>query len=74
MPDKASVVVFADYHEVHNAKRHGILCPNGDMICTCCGHVYDKKDRGIAWDIVKQYSKWRNLSTEVAYIYDEVEE
>lgn len=43
----------------------GILTDNGDVICGCCGCLFEKADRGITWDIVKEYDDWISFSEEI---------
>ena len=43
----------------------GILTDNGDVICGCCGGIFKSEDRGVTWDIVKEYDYWVNFSEEI---------
>ena len=43
----------------------GILTDNGDVICGCCGCLFEKADKGITWDIVEEYDDWISFSEEI---------
>lgn len=45
----------------------GILLDNGDVICGCCGGIFENKERGETWDIIKEFDDWRDLSEEIIY-------
>lgn len=43
----------------------GILTDDGDVICGCCGGIFECGDRGITWDIVQEYDYWVNVSEKI---------
>ena len=59
----AKQVIYMDYE---GTKMCGILLDNGDLICACCGGLFEASERGIEWDIVIEYDEWVDFSNEIA--------
>lgn len=34
----------------------GILLDNGDVICGCCGGIFEANEKGETWELIKEYS------------------
>ena len=43
----------------------GILTDDGDVICGCCGGLFESGDKGITWDIAEEYDDWISFSEEI---------
>ena len=43
----------------------GILLDNGDVICGCCGGIFEANEKGETWELIKEYSDWLNLDEEI---------
>lgn len=46
-------------------KHSGILLDNGDVICGCCGGIFEADEKGETWELIKEYSDWLNLDEEI---------
>ena len=53
--------------ELEGSTRYigGILTDSGDVICGCCGGLFESKDKGVTWDIVEEYDYWVNFSEKI---------
>lgn len=51
----AKQVLFSDEEGVVN---DGILLDSGEVICLCCGSVFEPGD----YEIIDEYEEWENLS------------
>lgn len=57
----AKQVIFIDKEDTPFTKHSGILLDNGDLICGECGGLFESDERGITWDIVKEFNNWTDL-------------
>lgn len=46
-------------------KHGGILLDNGDVICGCCGGIFEADEKGETWELIKEYSDWINIDEEI---------
>ena len=53
--------------ELEGSNRYigGILTDSGDVICGCCGGLFESEDKGVTWDIVEEYDYWVNFSEKI---------
>ena len=58
---KQIIIYNKDTKEQHT----GILLNDGNVICGCCGGLFEYEDKGITWDIVKEYDDWVSFSEEI---------
>lgn len=59
----AKQIVFIDKDEP--CKKHfGIMIDNGDVVCGCCGGLFEASEKGKEWDLVKELV-WVNLDEEM---------
>ena len=50
------------FHEVgENIEIGGILLDDGNIICGCCGSLFEPKDV----EIIREYENWIDLSEEI---------
>ena len=50
------------FHEVgENIEIGGILLDDGNIICGCCGSLFEPEDV----EIIKEYENWIDLSEEI---------
>ena len=50
------------FHEVgEDIEIGGILLDDGNIICGCCGSLFEPEDV----EIIKEYESWINLSEEI---------
>ena len=45
----------------NNTTHGGILLDNGDVICGCCGGLFEKAEEGETWNAVEIYDAWMNI-------------
>ena len=50
------------FSDSENNTLGGILLDSGDLICGCCGGLYEKDERDIEWKIEEVYDDWCDLS------------
>ena len=43
----------------------GILLDNGDLICGCCGGIFEADEKGETWELLKEYDNWVSLDDEI---------
>jgi hypothetical protein len=44
----------------NNCTHGGILTDDGDVICGCCGGLFEADEKGTTWDLVREI-EWVNL-------------
>ena len=50
------------YEPGNGENRHGgILLENGDVVCGCCGGVFEASERNVTWVLESEYDFWVNL-------------
>ena len=50
------------FHEIgENIEIGGILLDDGNIVCGCCGSLFEPKDV----EIIKEYESWIDLSEEI---------
>ena len=50
------------FHEVgENIEIGGILLDDGNIVCGCCGSLFEPKDV----EIIREYENWIDLSEEI---------
>lgn len=45
----------------NNTTHGGILLDNGDVICGCCGGLFEKAEEGETWKVDEIYDAWMNI-------------
>ena len=67
-------IIFEDLelHETHA----GILTDERNVICGCCGGLFEAEEENETWKVVKIYHQWINLENEISEneIYDYIKE
>lgn len=54
------------FGDLENKTTHGgILMDDGNVICGCCGGVYEADEMGTTWEIIKVYKTWIDLTEEI---------
>ena len=43
----------------------GILLDSGDVICGCCGGLFEADDRGEQWDVLNVLDDWQDLTVAI---------
>jgi len=51
-------IKFCDLDD--NSTHGGIMLDNGDVICGCCGGIFERDEEGETWEFVKEL-EWVNL-------------
>ena len=52
--------------DIENAVEHGgILLDDGNVICGCCGGIFEADEEGITWKLVHAYDTWIDLTSEI---------
>ena len=59
----AKQVKFLDLE--NNAEMGGIELDSGDIICCCCGGLFEKSEEGILWKKLNEYRIWADLSPKI---------
>lgn len=56
-------IIFRDLelHETHA----GILTDERNVICGCCGGLFEAEEENKSWKVVKVYNTWINLEEEI---------
>jgi len=52
-------ILFEDL-ELNNSHA-GILLDSGDVLCSCCGGIFEKSEENIKWRKIKEYDNWVNF-------------
>ena len=60
----AKQVTFLDLEDEPYTKYDGIMIDNGDVICGCCGGLYEAAQHGKTWKLLKEL-EWVNLDKEI---------
>lgn len=55
-------VIFKDLMDGEPNYSFGILLDNGDVICGCCGGVFESNEMGTTWDLVQVFDTWVDLT------------
>ena len=48
-------IMFLDMKDKSRMKFGGIMLDDGNLICACCGGLFEKDDQGETWDILEEY-------------------
>lgn len=43
----------------------GILLDDGNVVCGCCGGIFEASEQGETWQMIREYSNWINLTEEI---------
>ena len=56
-------IIFRDLelHETHA----GFLTDERNVICGCCGSLFEAEEENKSWKVVKVYDTWINLENEI---------
>ena len=50
------------FRDLENDSVHGgIETDDGDVICGCCGGVFEKDEEGLTWQLINRYGNWMSL-------------
>lgn len=60
----AKQVTFLDMEDEPYTKYGGIMLDNGDVICGCCGGLYEAAQHNKTWKLLKEFG-WYNLDNEI---------
>lgn len=60
----AKQVTFLDLEDEPYTKYGGIMLDNGDVICACCGGLYEAAQHNKTWKLLKEFG-WYNLDNEI---------
>ena len=60
----AKQIMFVDTEDNNNC-HGGILLDNGDVICACCGGLFEASDMGTTWCIIQEFDQWINIDDEI---------
>ena len=55
----AKQIKFKDLDD--NTIHGGILLDNGDVVCGCCGGLFEEIEKGITWECLTEMDDWINL-------------
>ena len=62
----AKQIMFLDMEDEPYMKHGGIMLDNGDVVCGCCGGIFEAADRGETWELLKEFDDfWVNLDEEI---------
>ena len=61
----AKQIMFLDMKDKSRMKYGGIMLDNGDVVCGCCGGVFEAADRGETWELLKEFGFWANIDKEI---------
>ena len=61
--ERAKQIKFRDLE--NDAVRGGIELDSGDVICGCCGGLFEKDDEGTTWQKITEYANWVDLTSEI---------
>ena len=60
----AKQIMFRDLE--NNVKHGGIQLDNGDVICGCCGGLFEADEQGTTWELIKDFDDfWVDLDEEI---------
>lgn len=45
----------------NNSTHGGILLDDGNVICGCCGGMFEKDEEGETWKLLELYKTWMSL-------------
>lgn len=54
-------ILFTDMEEEHYTTHAGILMDDGNVICGCCGGLYEASERGKTWNLVTEFDELVSL-------------
>ena len=54
-------ILFRDITETPHSWHAGILTDNGDVICGCCGGIFEASEKGETWELIKEYKEWIDI-------------
>ena len=54
--------MFLDMKDKSHMKFGGIMLDDGNLICACCGRLFEKDERGETWDILEEYDYWPDMT------------
>ena len=52
------------FKDTDGSLHGGIRLDNGDVICACCGCIFEADDEGTVWELVREFNEWINLDEE----------
>lgn len=66
-------IIFKD---LENDDIHGgILLDDGDVICGCCGGLFEADEKGETWDLIEKFDNWIDLDETICGdVLDEYED
>lgn len=54
------------FKDLENSEIHGgIELDDGNVVCACCGGLFEKDEEGETWEKVKNYKTWVDLDAEI---------
>lgn len=54
------------FKDLENNEIHGgIELDDGNVVCACCGGLFEKEEKGETWEKVKSFKTWVNLDAEI---------
>lgn len=56
-------IKFSDLED--RSTHGGILLDNGDVICGCCGGLFEGIEKGITWELIEVYDSWESLDVAI---------
>jgi hypothetical protein len=61
----AKQIMFLDMEDEPHMKHGGIMLDNGDVVCGCCGGIFEAAERGETWELLKEFDCWVNIEKEI---------
>lgn len=62
----AKQIMFLDMEDEPHMKHGGIMLDNGDVVCGCCGGIFEAAERGETWELLKDFDDyWVNIEKEI---------
>lgn len=58
-------VIFLDMEDEPHTKHGGIMLDDGDVICGCCGGIFEAAERGETWKLLEERDFWVNIDKEI---------
>lgn len=61
--DRTKQIMFVD---LENKTTHGgILLTNGNVVCGCCGCIFEADEEGVTWETLHVFDTWVGLDDEI---------
>ena len=45
----------------NNSTHGGILLDDGNVVCGCCGGIFEGTEEGTTWKAIEVYDQWMSL-------------